>query len=103
MSKSSKRISVKLDSKTVVEQSKEYVRQRKDGEISSYKTKLKKLNRALMGGIEGNTILCISALSGAGKSTLAKVLRDSIADLNPTQKFKQYLFNYEITGLYIVS
>lgn len=35
----------------VVKEAKEYVRKRKDGEISSFKTKFDKLNYHLMGGI----------------------------------------------------
>lgn len=86
----------KLSSAEVSAQNLEYVRQRKDGEISSLKTKFPKLNKCLMGGIENNTITCISALSGAGKSTLSKCIRDSITDLNKDQKFKQYIFNFEM-------
>lgn len=86
----------KKSSREVVEDNLEYVRQRKDGEISSLRTKFSKLNSSLMGGIELDTITCISALSGAGKSTLSKCIRDSITTLNRSQKFKQYIFNFEM-------
>lgn len=89
----------KLSSVEVVAQSKEYTRQRMTGEITSLKTKFPKLNSCLMGGLELDTILCISALSGAGKSTLSKCIRDSITNLNPSQKFKQYICNFEIAVL----
>ena len=90
------RIMQKLSSAEVVAQSKEYTRMRMTGEISSLKTKFPKLNSALMGGIENNTITTIAALSGAGKSTISKCFRDSFVTHNPEVKFKQYVFNFEI-------
>lgn len=100
MSESSRRkpkiVMKKTSSVDVAAQNREYVRQRMAGEISSLKTKFPKLNSSLMGGIEADTITCISALSGAGKSTLSKCIRDSITTLNPDQKFKQYIFNFEM-------
>ena len=100
MSQSSRKpkIMKKLSSKEVVAQSKEYTRQRKDGEIASLKTKFEKLDSCLMGGIELDTITTISALSGAGKSTLSKCIRDSFVEKNPDQKFKQYIFNFEMVA-----
>lgn len=86
----------KISSAEVAKQNREYVRQRKDGEITSMKTKFTKLNKCLMGGIELDTITCIAAMSGAGKSTLSKCFRDSFVDLNTDQKFKQYIFNFEM-------
>lgn len=96
MSQSSKLILKKLSSQEVVKQNLEYVDQRRKGLITSLKTKYEKLNSALMGGLELDTILCISALSGAGKSTLSKTIRDSMVTMNKTQKFKQYIFNFEM-------
>ena len=81
MQGSSKTVLKKLDSAEVVRQNREYVRQRKEGEITSMKTKFTKLNNCLMGGIELDTITCISAMSGAGKSTLSKCFRDSFVAL----------------------
>jgi len=86
----------KKNSAIVAAENKEYVRKRKDGEITSMKTKFTKLDKCLMGGVELNTITCISALSGAGKSTLSKCFRDSFVDLNKDQHFKQYIFNFEM-------
>jgi replicative DNA helicase len=40
--------------------------------------------------------MCISALSGGGKSTLGKCFRDSIWKNNPSTKFNQYIFNFEM-------
>lgn len=89
----------KLSSVEVVKQNLEYVDQRRKGLITSLKTKFSKLNKSLMGGLEWDTILCISALSGSGKSTLSKCIRDSLVTENPNQKFKQYIFNFEIKEL----
>ena len=74
----------------------QYVDDRRTGKIKSLRTKFKKLDSALLGGIELDTILCIGALSGAGKSTLSKCIRDSIHDLNKDLKFNQYIFNFEM-------
>ena len=86
----------KFSSRDVVEANRKYVDDRRKGLITSLKTKYPKLDASLMGGIETDTILCISALSGAGKSTIAKTVRDSIAKLNKSQKFRQYIFNFEM-------
>lgn len=86
----------KKSAKQAAQENLEYVRKRMLGEITSLMTKFPKLNHSLMGGIELDTIMCISALSGAGKSTLSKCVRDSITELNPDQKFKQYIFNFEM-------
>ena len=86
----------KKNSKVVAAENREYVRQRKNGEITSMKTKFSKLNNCLLGGIELNTITCIAAMSGAGKSTLSKCIRDSFTEFNEEQKFKQYIFNFEM-------
>lgn len=88
-----------LSSADVVAQNRKYVEDRRKGLIKSLKTKYPKLNSFLMGGLEFNTILCISALSGGGKSALSKTIRDSLADLNKDQRFKQYIFNMEIDSL----
>lgn len=74
-----------------------YVKGRANGSIVSAKTKFNKLNSRLMGGLELNTITTISAMSGAGKSTIAKEIRHSIANLNPDLKFKQIVFNLEMS------
>lgn len=98
MQQSSKPIQVLkcMSSADVVAQNRKYVEDRRKGLIKSLKTKYPKLNSFLMGGLEENTILCISALSGGGKSALSKTIRDSLADLNKDQKFKQYIFNFEM-------
>ena len=86
----------KLSSKEVAEQNEKYVDDRRKGLITSLKTKFTRLDNYLMGGIELDTIMCLSALSGGGKSTLAKCMRESINSLNPNMEFNQYIFNFEM-------
>lgn len=87
-----------ITSKEAAEQNLKYVDDRRKGLISSFKTKFLRFNKVIMNGLEDNTIICISALSGAGKSTLSKCFRDSISDLNPTRKFKQFIMNFEMVS-----
>jgi replicative DNA helicase len=97
MSQSSKQIIMrKKSAKQAAAENLDYVEKRMNGDITSLKTKFPKLDASLMGGIELDTIMCISALSGAGKSTLSKCVRDSITTLNTDQNFKQYIFNFEM-------
>lgn len=96
MSESSRIVLKKLSSREVADQNKKYVDDRRNGRIKSLTTKYPKLNKALMGGIELDTITCVSALSGAGKSTLSKTIRDSIHFLNKDVAHKQYVFNFEM-------
>lgn len=85
-----------ISSREVAAQNLKYVDDRRKGLITSTKTKFDKFNNALMGGIEDNNIVTISAMSGAGKSTLAKSIRDSLPILNTNRRIKQLLFNYEL-------
>ncbi len=98
MEKRKIRVLQKHTARTVANQSMEYVDGRRKGLITSLLTKYTRCNRYLMGGIELNTIIGISAMSGAGKSTLSKTIRDSIWELNPTMDFNQYLFNFEMVA-----
>lgn len=79
-----------------IKDSRDYIIARKKGEITSLKTKFPTLNHYLIGGIPPNTITCISAMSGCGKSTLAKCIRNSIAELNQSQKVYTFVFNFEM-------
>lgn len=90
------KILAKKSSATVSNENQRYVDMRRKGLIKSLETKFPRFDNYLMGGIELDTILCISALSGAGKSTLSKCLRDSIWEKNRDQNFCQYIFNFEM-------
>lgn len=96
-------ISKKSSSKSVVNQARQYIDDRRKGLITSLKTKYLKLDSVLMGGIEQNSILTIAAPSGCGKSTFSKTIRDSFVSENPTQKFKQYVFNFEMISFQQIS
>lgn len=86
----------KFSSDQVVDKNLQYVDDRRNGRIKSLSTKFPRLNKHLMGGIELDCILAISAMSGAGKSTLSKCIRDSIYDLNKDVLNRQYVFNFEM-------
>ena len=80
-----------------------YIKGRKDGTITVFKTKFERLNKLLNGGLEDNTILAISALSGGGKSALSQVIRQSLIDLNPSRKMVQTVMNFEMIARSVAS
>lgn len=88
----------RVSSIQVIQQSLDHINKRRRGEIKALKTKYSKLNHWMAGGIELDTITCISALSGGGKSTISKTFRDSIAELNKDMKIKQLIFNFEMVA-----
>lgn len=75
-----------------------YVKKRASGEIKALETCYSKLNKALGGGFEANTILTLSGLSGGGKSTLSKKLINSITDniMKSGRKCVTLSFNFEM-------
>lgn len=76
-------------------QSRDYLIGRREGTITSLKTKFPKLDKKLMGGLELNTIMALGARSGCGKSTLAKAIRNSISELNNLPIYT-FVFNFEM-------
>lgn len=86
----------RVDSIKVVQESLKHIDDRRKGLIKALKTKYLKLNYWMAGGLELDTITCISALSGGGKSTISKTFRDSIAEMNKDMKIKQLIFNFEM-------
>lgn len=86
----------RVDSIKVIQQSLKHIDDRRKGLIKALKTKYLKLNYWMAGGLELDTITCISALSGGGKSTISKTFRDSIAEMNKDMKIKQLIFNFEM-------
>jgi replicative DNA helicase len=58
----------------------DYVRKRASGEIKALETCYKRLNKAIGGGFESNTILTLAGLSGTGKSSISKRLINSITE-----------------------
>lgn len=88
----------KLSQKEAISHAKKYIDDRRDGKSYSLKTSFTRLNNHLMDGIEVNTIMTVAAKSGFGKSTIAKVIRNSVANLNKDKLIKQYCFNFEMTA-----
>ena len=82
--------------KDAIKDSRDYIVARREGRITSLRTKFPTLDHYLIGGIPPNTITCVSAMSGCGKSTLAKCIRNSIAELNQSQKVYTFVFNFEM-------
>lgn len=74
-------VSYTINQDKVVDDTLEYIRKRKDGEIEYLKTGYNTIDyRMLNGGFEPNSILVLSGLSGSGKSALSKHLIYSIND-----------------------
>lgn len=57
-----------------------YIKKRASGEIQPLATCYSKLNKALGGGFEANTMVTLSGLSGTGKSSLSKRLMSSMTE-----------------------
>lgn len=59
-----------IDQNKAVQDNIDYVKKRASGEIKPLATCYNKLNEALSGGFEANTMLVISGLSGGGDRTI---------------------------------
>jgi len=73
-----------------------YIKDRKEGNIHSLRTRWNKFNKLCMGGIEPNAIYTIAGISGAGKSSFVNSLESDLFDLNPKANFVVLSFNYEM-------
>lgn len=56
----------------VVEETREYIQDRRDGKQQSLRVKSKKVNDTFMDGFDWNRIITVAGLSGAGKSTVVR-------------------------------
>ena len=74
----------------------EYIRKRKNHEITSLRTRWNKFNRNCMGGIEPNTIYTIVGISGSGKSSFVNTLETDLIDLNSNQDVIVLNFSFEM-------
>lgn len=74
----------------------EFIDMRRKGMAPSLKTSFRKLNSALLNGIDWYRIFTIAGLSGSGKSTIAENLKRDFIDLNPDEKFKILSFEFEM-------
>lgn len=93
--KSSNSLPIKHISEGVVE-AKKYIYKRKIGEERSLQTSFKKLNKALMDGLDWYRIFTIAGLSGSGKSTILENLKRDFYELNPDEKFDVLSFEFEM-------
>lgn len=75
-----------------------YIEGRKSGNITSLKTRWKKLNKQCMGGIEPNTVMTIAGISGSGKSSMVNLIQSDIIDLNPKEDIIVLSFSLEMVG-----
>jgi replicative DNA helicase len=79
-----------------VERSLDYIDGRRKGKYKSLKTGFKKLDSALLDGIEWNKIFSIGAMSGSGKSVFLEQLKRNILKLNPDEKMNILSFEFEM-------
>lgn len=80
-----------------------YIEGRRSGHIKSLQTSFKKLNSALLDGIEWNKIFTIGGMSGSGKSILCEQLKRDILKLNRHENIKVLSFEYEMPSYEQVS
>jgi archaellum biogenesis ATPase FlaH len=72
-----------------------YIDKRRKGEIVSLKTSFKKLNKALMAGIDWGRIMTVAGQSGSGKSTILELFKKDFIDLNESN-FEILSFDFEM-------
>lgn len=83
---------------TVTNEAVAYIKARKEHNISSLKTRWKKLNKVCMGGIESNIVMTITGISGSGKSSFINELSTDLIDLNPDKEIIILNFSLEMVG-----
>ena len=81
---------------TAANEAVEYIRERKNHQIQSLKTRWNKFNTHCMGGIEPNTIYTIVGISGSGKSSFVNTLENDLIDLNSDQDVIVLNFSFEM-------
>ena len=96
--KSANTLGIKSLSEVASEASK-YIERRKNGEENSLKVGSKKINSAIMGGIDWGRIITIAGLSGSGKSILSRQWIKEMVELNPAEKFEILSFQFEMLGI----
>ena len=82
----------------ILEESIQYIEDRKSGKIKSFKLPWLGLNNLGVGGLEWGSMLTIGARPGAGKTMfVSQILRESKL-LNPTQEFNILEFQFEMAA-----
>lgn len=80
----------------------EYIRGRREGEITSLVTPWKKFNDAHIDGIEMQRIITIGGMSGSGKSLIGNQIEKNLHILNPREDFMILNFNFEMASRDII-
>lgn len=82
----------------VTDEALNYIKARKNHDITSLATRWKKLNKCCMGGIEPNCIYTIAGISGSGKSSFANLIATDLIDYNPKVNIVVLVFSLEMVG-----
>ena len=85
--------------KTASDEIIQYIDDRRKGLIRSLRTRWKKLNNAITGGLEWGTIITVAGMSGSGKSSIANEMETSLFDFNPNENFSILSFNFEMLAM----
>jgi replicative DNA helicase len=75
-----------------------YINNRRSGINYGLKTRWRKLNNTICGGIEPHMLVTIAGISGSGKSSLSNALETDFFDMNPTVDFVVLSFQLEMLG-----
>lgn len=88
--------------KEVIEETAQYIRDRKEGKIKSLRTGFKKLDKSMIDGIEWNSTLTIGGRPSVGKSAFSDCIIDSAFDSNLDEEgyptFDLLDFNWELSA-----
>ena len=82
----------------VAQEAIDYIKGRREHDVTSLHTRWKKLNRQMMGGIEPNTVITIAGISGSGKSSMANTIQTDLIDKNSEQETIVLTFSLEMVG-----
>lgn len=82
----------------VVETTKTYIDNRRNGKEKSLKVGSEKINKTFLAGFDWNRIITIAGMPGSGKSTLARQWVKEMIECNPEEKFRVLSFQFEMMG-----
>lgn len=76
----------------------QYMKDRKEGNMKSLRTRWSKFNNSLCGGLEPNVVWTIGGISGSGKSSFINTLETDLVDLNPKEDIIILNFSLEMVS-----
>lgn len=82
----------------VANETKTYIDGRRKGKIKSCKTGFKKLDKAMLGGIEWGSVMAIGGRPSVGKTAYSSCLIRGILANNPLEDLEILDFNWEMSG-----